>query len=71
MKSYLMYELAPYPLWLFNDNGFKKNVKSELYKDFTNISDLPNAANNVIYVIDGGFLLHKVIWQKNDSVNYY
>lgn len=67
MKDYLKYELSPYPLSLFNENGFKKSVKSDFYADFTSVSDFSNN-ENVVNVIDGGFLLHKVVWQKNDTV---
>lgn len=25
-------------------------------------------ADNVMHVIDGGYLLHKVVWEKNDTI---
>ncbi|KYM99414.1 hypothetical protein ALC62_09846 [Cyphomyrmex costatus] len=61
------YELAPFPLSLFTENGLRKNIKSQLYDEFTTIS-VPTYSNSVVHVVDGGFLLHKVIWQKNDTV---
>lgn len=30
MKSYLKFELAPFPLSIFTENGIRKNVKSQL-----------------------------------------
>lgn len=62
METYLQYELAPYPLSLFSSqNCLRKN------EEFTTI-DSPTLSNNVVHVVDGGFLLHKVIWQKNNTV---
>ncbi|XP_031784033.1 uncharacterized protein LOC116417072 [Nasonia vitripennis] len=66
MEKYVKFELAPFPLSLFTENGFRKNVKSQMFDFFTRIEALPSSTN-VVYVIDGGFLLHKVVWQKNDT----
>lgn len=63
MKAFLQYELAPFPLSLFTENGTRKNVKSQLYDEFTNIDALPTSDNHV-HVIDGGFLLHKVFGKR-------
>lgn len=63
MKKYLDYELAPFPLSLFMENGLRKNVKSQLYDEFR-VIDAPPIFDNTIHVVDGGFLLHKVVWQK-------
>ena len=38
MKEFLEYELAPFPLSLFTENGLRKNKKSELYNEFTSIT---------------------------------
>lgn len=67
METYLQYELAPFPLSLFTENGLRKNVKSQLYDLFVSANG-PTLSDGVVYVVDGGFLLHKVIWQKNDTV---
>lgn len=66
MKKYLEFELAPFPLALFTENGLRKNVKSQLYDEFNSIDTLPTS--NIVHVVDGGFLLHKVVWNKNDTV---
>ena len=60
LKSYLSYELAPYPLALFNEVGMRKNTKSELYAVFRDSQ--PMDVHNYHYVVDGGYLLHKVVW---------
>lgn len=67
VKSFLEYELAPFPMSLFTENGMKKNVKSELYKEFTSIKELP-PSDLIMHVVDGGFLLHKVVWKKGDTI---
>lgn len=64
LKSYFAFELAPYPLSLFDDCGMRKTRKSDLYNFFTPVNtDERNAA----YVIDGGFLLHRVVWQTREQ----
>ena len=61
MKKYLEYELAPFSLSLFAENGLRKNVKSHFYDEFTSIANLQQYCTRV----DGGlFLLYKRIWKK-------
>lgn len=67
MKNYLNYELSPFPLSLITENGFRKNVESHFYKIFDSIHSLP-LSDETITVVDGGFLLHKAVWEKNDTV---
>lgn len=38
MKQYLKFELSPFPLSLFTENGLRKNVKSDLYKLFISVA---------------------------------
>ncbi|KYN50606.1 hypothetical protein ALC57_11709 [Trachymyrmex cornetzi] len=35
LKNFFQYELAPYPLSIFDENGMRKNVKSDFYDTFT------------------------------------
>ncbi|XP_043285283.1 uncharacterized protein [Venturia canescens] len=65
LKSYFNHELVPYPLSLFDDNGMRKTPKSKLYNFFTPVEPQVKAPNNA-YVIDGGFLLHKIVWQSTE-----
>lgn len=67
LNKFLEYELAPFPTSLFTENGLKKNVKSEFYKEFTSIASLP-PSDLIMHVVDGGFLLHKVVWKKGETV---
>lgn len=66
IEEYLTYELAPFPLSLFDEVGMRKCIKSSLYKMFTPCSDNIYFGNS-IYIIDGGYLLHKVVWHRNES----
>lgn len=57
------HELAPFPLSLYDARGkMREPTKSELFKAFTGkpISDINLSEYET--VIDGGFLLHKVVW---------
>ena len=63
VKEFLKYEISSYPQSIFNENGMRKNVKSNLFEEFSNV-DISRLINTDIYVIDGGFLLHKVKWNK-------
>ena len=66
LKNYLSFELAPIPLSIFDEDGMKKSDKSKLYPLFKPY-DIPPSIVNYIYVIDGGFLLHKVVWKSKES----
>ncbi|XP_031788953.1 uncharacterized protein LOC116417917 isoform X1 [Nasonia vitripennis] len=57
------YELTPYPLSLFNEKGqMRKTQKSKLYPLFKTSNRLLALQTSDIYVIDGGWLLHAVVW---------
>ncbi|KYN00649.1 hypothetical protein ALC62_08572 [Cyphomyrmex costatus] len=64
--EYLQYELSPYPLALFTEVGMRKTNKASVYKCFKPCH-IELDTSNVTYIIDGGFLLHRVIWQENDT----
>lgn len=65
-KDFFAFELAPYPLSLFDESGMRKSKKSVLYELFTPTDD-NITSGDVRYVIDGGHLLHKVVWHKGDA----
>lgn len=64
LRDNFRHELAPYPLSLFDETGMRKNVKSDLYAFFEPDAE-PTSTVNTIYVVDGGWLLHKVVWGIN------
>ncbi|MBW0528211.1 hypothetical protein O181_067926 [Austropuccinia psidii MF-1] len=67
LMKYFEYELAPFPLALFNESGMRKTNKSVLYSLFEPTKkDVLLSQMNI--VVDGGFLLHRVIWQKDASI---
>lgn len=67
LKSYFKYELGPHPLSLFNEDGMRKGTKSSLYKAFSPVNEPLQPDNNILYVLDGGSLLHRMVWHRNDS----
>ena len=61
----LQYELAPQPPSLFVDGQMRKTDKIALGKDMKSTIDAETAIPKyAIFVIDGGFLLHAVVWPK-------
>ena len=64
LRECFNYELTPYPMSLFKDGLMRKSDKPSLYKNFVN-ETLPPC---VQYVVDGGYLLHKVRWYANMDV---
>lgn len=66
LKKYFTYELAPFPMALFSEEGMRKNAKSDLYKAFSPIlSEDIFRGHSCVEVVDGDFLLHKVPWDKS------
>lgn len=66
LDEYLKYELSPYLLAIFDDVGMRKTNKSTLFKCFKPII-YEMDTSNATYIIDGGFLLHRVIWHQDDT----
>lgn len=57
------YELSPFPLSLFDEHGLMRTTpKSELYKIFKTFILSESLLKTCVFVIDGGWLLHRVIW---------
>lgn len=58
------YDLSPYPLALFEKGCLRKTTKSTLYKIFDKKCVPTNTPpDDTYFVIDGGYLIHKVVWQ--------
>ncbi|GBO05088.1 hypothetical protein AVEN_134496-1 [Araneus ventricosus] len=66
LEGVLTYELCPFPLPLFGEGGLRKGPKSSLYKAFKPCTQDFNAESRV-YIIDGGYLLHRVIWKRGST----
>lgn len=64
----LQYELAPWPPALFDDVSMRKTQKSTLKTIFE--SEVPcvnTALKDPTYIIDGGFLLHNLVWPEKGT----
>ena len=66
LVDYFTYELSPHPMAIFTEHGMRKNKKSSLYDVFTTLHENVLSSNDV-YVVDGGYLLHKVKWHINTT----
>lgn len=64
-KKYFEFELAPYPLSIFDEKGMRKTKKLVFYDLFNPVTDVN--FENAFYLIDGGFLLHRVVWQTREQ----
>ncbi|GBM61369.1 hypothetical protein AVEN_112249-1 [Araneus ventricosus] len=62
---FFTFELSPFPLLLFNEEGMLKGTKSSLFSAFTPTKIHTVQGKNNSVVVDGGHLLHKVVWQRN------
>lgn len=66
MKDYLTHELAPFPMALFDEHGMRKTKKAALYDLYKPVDDSLTGVQ-IHYVIDGGHLLHRVVWNKGQT----
>ena len=73
MKDAFAYELAHYPMSLFNDFGFmrdsqKHELGSLLHSTYL-LCDVQPDFHSWEFVVDGGLLLHKIPWKKGVTYN--
>lgn len=69
LKSYFEYELAPQPPSLFDAVSLRKGNKSSIVNIFQSeqSGDKLSKHGNIAYIVDGGNLLHSVIWPHSAS----
>ncbi|GBN19394.1 hypothetical protein AVEN_17259-1 [Araneus ventricosus] len=60
LKNYSNFELAPYPSSLFDEQRIMRKSRISVYYDLFYPVNTPSNIENALYVIDGGFLLHRV-----------
>lgn len=65
LKEHLKYELTPFPLSLFTEEGMRKGTKSSLYSAFSPLPNDTELGANCIEIVDGGYLLHRLLWHRN------
>ena len=64
MSPYFEYELTSFPTSLFTENVMRKAVQAQLAKCITDSVDYSEYRRQVLNVLDGGALLHRVKWGK-------
>ena len=62
LQAHFEYELAPLPPALFTEQGMRKTSKSSFYSVFNKISTHNQGLDDAAFILDGGFLLHRVTW---------
>lgn len=67
LYQYFRYELAPMPTSLFDERGLRKTNKAALYSLFEPIPPEQYPKEGSDFVVDGGFLLHRVVWPTNST----
>lgn len=70
MAPYFQYELSPIPTSLFKDNAMRKAEKSQLAKALQSGVEPCQLKQQLVYVLDGGALLHRVKWIKGKGTSY-
>lgn len=63
-KNIFEYEISPIPQSLFDENGLRKNEKSQLYEFFSKTNENLRDKTKFAYIIEGGMLLHQTKWVK-------
>ena len=58
LDSYLWYELAPWPLSMFENGVMRKNTKSLFYDNFDALTETPTLMN-AFHVVDGDYFSYK------------
>ena len=54
-EDYFSFELAPYPIAIFDGCRMRRNNKSHLNEFFTPVED--NSIGNIHYIMDGGYFI--------------
>lgn len=67
LEKCLAFELSPFPQSLFTEDGLRKGIKAALYALFEPILRSGPLGSRRLDVIDGGFLLHKVVWPRTNA----
>jgi len=68
MEPYFSYELTPTPTALFKDDVFRKTAKSKLAQELVKLlGENQTVACADRFVLDGGCLLHRVVWPPDST----
>ncbi|KAF0711628.1 Uncharacterized protein FWK35_00035130 [Aphis craccivora] len=69
LEQFFEYELALYPLSLFDAIDMRKTQKLAIY-DFFKCVNIDIDHKNTTYIIDGGYLLHRVVWDQEETFDF-
>ncbi|GBM48602.1 hypothetical protein AVEN_158173-1 [Araneus ventricosus] len=64
LKAFFKLELSPFPISLFTGEGMRMGTKSSLYTSFSPITEDVKPEGSQYVVVDGGHLLHKIVWRQ-------
>ncbi|GBN67551.1 hypothetical protein AVEN_267491-1 [Araneus ventricosus] len=64
LKVFFKFELSPFPILLFTGESMRKGTKSSLYTSFSPITEDVKPEGSQYVVVDGGHLLHKIVWRQ-------
>ncbi|GBN52730.1 hypothetical protein AVEN_244457-1 [Araneus ventricosus] len=64
LKAFFKFELSPFPILLFTGESMSKGTKSSLYTSFSPITEDVKPEGSQYVVVDGGHLLHKIVWRQ-------
>ncbi|GBM41909.1 hypothetical protein AVEN_13626-1 [Araneus ventricosus] len=67
LKAFFKFELPPFPISLFTGESMRKGTKSSLYTSFSPITEDVKPEGSQYVVVDGGHLLHKIMWRQQDT----
>lgn len=67
LKECFKYELAPKPTALFNESSMRKGKKSSLLTAFKEEEQTIIPKQDCIFIVDGGYLLHCVVWPQSST----
>ncbi|GBL95807.1 hypothetical protein AVEN_728-1 [Araneus ventricosus] len=68
MQTYFEFELSHFPLSLFDEGKLRKTSKSVFYDLSSTETDVH--FTSACYVVNSGFLLHRVLWQAKESFSF-
>ncbi|KAG5867532.1 hypothetical protein JTB14_011927 [Gonioctena quinquepunctata] len=71
MQTFFNYELSPFPMSMFTQNGMGKRTKSSFYAVFTPVDNENTQGKSKFVVVDGSHLLHEVVWPKTSNTLMY
>lgn len=70
LKECFKYELATFPPSLFDESGRLRKTNKSILLQHLRVESTTIIPKNEIYVLDGGYLLHHIVWPKLQTFGY-